>query len=833
MSKELSAAALPGRLLASGKVFRIDETGEVCFIKAVTFGPFPPGAFLGHEISDELDRIKNTLGANAIRFYEPPPIQWLVECADLGLFAFITIPWPQHIDFLSDRKVRRDIEIQVRDTTARYRNHPAVSGYFIGNEIEATMVRYLGPARVSRFLDSLIRIGREQHPEALFSYANYPTTEYLLPELQDFLAFNVYLEERQRLGRYLDRLQCLSGNLPVLISEFGVDSRNHGEQRQSEILAWHTTEVCKAGLAGTTIFSWSDLWFRGGKAVEDWDFGLTDRTGDPKPALDDVADQWRDIETPIDGAQIQWQPFFSIIICTCRGAALVGNALRSMEKLDYPNFEIIVVNDGNDEDVRDVVQPMDHVRHIGIPHGGLSQARNFGARAAKGEILVYTDDDCLVEPDWLNWLALAFDTPDQPACVGGPNIPPKARNSEEACVIAAPGGPAHVLFADRSAEHVPGCNLAVKRVAFDTIGGFNEDFRTAGDDVDFCWRLLDSGFRIGFHGAAFVWHLRRATFAAYLRQQIGYGRAEAMLKPIHPGRFGDLGGAVWDGAVYQGSMISLPRSSGVIYHGLHGYNPFQLIYPDNRTAISAAITHVVFVTLIVVLFLLGFLWKPLFLAAGFGAAATIFFTLQTAFRASLDRDFDSLSARLTVARLIFQQGLSRSYVRMMGSWRLLRPFGFVKNLFRSLRLYRFPPIGNSVVLKFWSEKGTGRDELHAAIRSLARWKRRIREDCTGRVDFEMGRGLFFRTDLITVTEYHEQKKRLTRAKLDFRLRPVLFFLGLAAVLLATRWIANSWWLPGGFLVLVFFEWILTALLQSHRVGQAARKIRLKQVGKVG
>jgi hypothetical protein len=90
---------------------------------------------------------------------------------------------------------------------------------------------------------------------------------------------------------------------------------------------------------------------------------------------------------------------------------------------------------------------------------------------------------------------------------------------------------------DVQAEHIPGCNMAFRTANLRAIGGFDPQFRTAGDDVDVCWRLQERGWTLGFNPAAVVWHHRRASLRAYWRQQVGYGRAEALLERKWPGKY--------------------------------------------------------------------------------------------------------------------------------------------------------------------------------------------------------------------------------------------------------------------------------------------------------
>lgn len=79
-----------------------------------------------------------------------------------------------------------------------------------------------------------------------------------------------------------------------------------------------------------------------------------------------------------------------------------------------------------------------------------------------------------------------------------------------------------MLENDQVAEHIPGCNMAFRRDALLEIHGFDYQYKKAGDDVDICWRLQQAGHWITFAPGAFVWHHRRQSPRAYLRQQAGY-----------------------------------------------------------------------------------------------------------------------------------------------------------------------------------------------------------------------------------------------------------------------------------------------------------------------
>ena len=205
---------------------------------------------------------------------------------------------------------------------------------------------------------------------------------------------------------------------------------------------------------------------------------------------------------------------------------------------------------------------------------GLSVARNTGIAAATGEIVAFTDADCRADEDWLYYLV--GDLLDgEFTGIGGPNLLPPDDSPVAAAVMASPGGPAHVMLTDRQAEHIPGCNMAFYKWSLEAIGGFDPIFTKAGDDVDICWRLQQAGDKIGFSPSAFVWHYRRSTVGAYLKQQQGYGEAEALLVRKHPENFNSLGGGIWRGRIYTSAKFGVEVQPPVIYHGLFGSAGFQ------------------------------------------------------------------------------------------------------------------------------------------------------------------------------------------------------------------------------------------------------------------
>src|SRR5262249_20172168 len=242
----------------------------------------------------------------------------------------------------------------------------------------------------------------------------------------------------------------------------------------------------------------------------------------------------------------------------------------------YPNYEIILVNDGSKDRTSEIARRFAKVRVIDTPNQGLSAARNVGLAEAIGEIVAYTDADTRVDRDWLTFLVQPFLTSDVVGS-GGPNVVPPDDPPMAQCIARAPGGPTHVLLDDRIAEHVPGVNMAFRREALLAIGGFNPIYLRAGDDVDVCWRLQARGWKIGFASSALVWHHHRASVSAYWRQQVGYGEGETWLMAHHPEKFLD-GRMLWRGRIY--SPLPFVRSlwGTKINAGVWGTAAFPSVY---------------------------------------------------------------------------------------------------------------------------------------------------------------------------------------------------------------------------------------------------------------
>ncbi|WP_407890205.1 glycosyltransferase [Scytonema sp. NUACC26] len=650
-----------------GKFFFIEE--RKFFLKGVSYGPFSTGThgkpFPEKPVVEKDFAMMAQLGVNCLRIYTVPP-NWLLDLAcAYGLRMLIGIPWSQHIAFLDSSAVQAEIRNCIASGVKACQNHPAAFAYLVGNEIPPDIVRWHGQRRVRAFVKELMAVAKDSDPETLVSYANYPCTEYLNIDFTDFLCFNVYLHQEKDFRRYLSRLHNLAGDKPLVLSEFGVDSIREGTQAQAEILSQKLSSSFEMGAAGTIIFSWTDEWFTGGYAIQDWAFGLVDAERNKKPAFDTVQQYYTGPLPPT----LPKYPKVSVVVCAYNAERTMDSCLASLKDLNYPNYEVIVVNDGSTDRTLEITQRYDYVRLISQENKGLSVARNVGITAATGEIVAFTDSDCMADPDWLTYLVAKFLSSNL-AAVGGPNLSPPEDSLVPACVAVSPGVPTHVLLSDEVAEHIAGCNMAFRREALQEIWGFDPQFRVAGDDVDLCWRLQDKGYTIGFSPAAIVWHFRRNTVDAYLKQQRGYGKAEALVYFKHPYRFNLLGQPSWLGRIYGDLSSYLRFGQPVIYSGVFGRGLFQTLYEPSSSLFSFLPLTLEWNVAAAIFFLSGLLSgdRPWLGAAMF--IISCIWCVAGALQARIDPRFQGVRARLLVALLIYLGPLVRSVERYR--WRIRR-----------------------------------------------------------------------------------------------------------------------------------------------------------------
>ena len=756
-----AAGSTPLRPTVDGKFFRLGDAKF--YVKGVTYGPFAPnrsGESFPEPSQASLDLAQiRQLGANVLRVYYFPP-RWFLDLAeDHGFKVLIDIPWPKHLCFLDSDQLRAQAVEAVRNAVSACKGHSAVFAYSVVNEIPAEIVRWSGASAIEKFIDHLVEAAKQIDPECLCTFANFPSTEFLNPERIDFVSFNVYLHESGALQGYLARLQMLADSKPLLLSELGMDSFREGEALKSRMLEEQLELVFRGGLAGAVVFSYTDDWFRGGMQIEDWAFGLTTRDRKPKDSFRAV----QSVFTRAPYLPLPAYPKVSVVVASYNGARTLEACLKSLKRLNYPDYEVILVDDGSSDETQSIVKKFPFVRNIRQENQGLSAARNRGIAAALGEIVAFTDSDCRADEDWLYYLVGDLQRTDYIG-MGGHNLLPPEDSPVAAVVMASPGGPAHVMLTDTEAEHIPGCNMAFYKAALDQIGGFDPVFRKAGDDVDMCWRLQQQGYKIGFSAAGFVWHYRRSTLRAYLNQQNGYGEAEALLLRKHPQYFNSAGRSRWAGRIYASSRMGLVLERSIIYHGLFGSAPFQHLYTPSPSHVWMLCTAPEYhVLLSVPLLVLSLLWPGLWPLALVSMLLSLAVCVVAAGQAHLPKNKRRVYSRPLIALLFFLQPLERGLARYRSQFRSRPRPAAPRPETRSVASEGFEP----ETIAFWSNGSADRLTFLSAL--LARFEKErwhVRSD-SGWTDYdvEILESRWARLRLTTATEFLDQGKLSLRCRL--------------------------------------------------------------------
>ncbi|HOW67770.1 MAG TPA: glycosyltransferase [Candidatus Paceibacterota bacterium] len=755
---------MPEPVSVDGKFFRAG--GKKYFPCGLAYGPLRPNA-AGEPFAapaatlEDFGRIRD-LGANLLRIYHVPPRWFLDMAADHGVRLLVDIPWNKEVCFLETAESRAEVRRSVRSTAKACAQHPAVFAISVVNEIRPDLVRWSGVWRVAQFIDALVAEVKTVAPQCLCTFGNYPPTEFLRSREIDFHCFNVYLHQQQPFENYLSRLQMIADGKPLLLGEIGIDSVREGQERQASILSWQIESAFRYGAAGVVVYSYTDEWFKDCREVSEWRFGVTTQERQPKPAYQAVQSKFR--QTPDFPAD--WFPRVSVVVASYNGAKTLKACLDSLQSLRYPDYEVILVDDGSMDNTPELARHYPKLRWLRHRQNlGLSEARNTGIAAATGEIVAFTDADCRADVDWLYHLVSAMRR-EQVIGIGGPNLLPPDDSCVASAVMLSPGGPAHVMLTDRRAEHIPGCNMAFYRWALLEIGGFDPQFRQAGDDVDICWRLQQAGFEIGFSPAGFVWHYRRSRVKDYLRQQYGYGEAEAMLVRKHPEFFNGIGGGLWRGRIYSPARVGVVFRPPRIYYGPFASGYFQSLYaipPVSGLMLLTTLEYHVLVTL--VLWMASTAFRALMPLAIISLGSSVAVCVMAAIQAEIPTKKRRFWSRPLVGLLFFLQPIVRGWARYHG--RLVQGPLPLKNRENLETLGSWDTSAAQATPAFWGNARLSRVQfLNAVVGGLRQEGWTIKTDTGwGEYDLEVVGDRWSRLQLASASEFHPGDKQLFRCRL--------------------------------------------------------------------
>jgi glycosyltransferase involved in cell wall biosynthesis len=209
----------------------------------------------------------------------------------------------------------------------------------------------------------------------------------------------------------------------------------------------------------------------------------------------------------------------SIIIPTFNGAARIGNCLDALLAQSLGReVEILVVNDGSTDGTAAVVGRYSGVRLITQANAGPAAARNRGAIEARGAILLFTDDDCVPMPDWLDAMLAPFADPE---VVGAKGIYRTRQRRLAARFVQIEYEDKYRLMAGLSnIDFIDTYSAGFVRERFLEMSGYDTSFPVAcAEDIELSYRMSARGWKMKFVPAAIVYHTHPETFSAYLKKK--------------------------------------------------------------------------------------------------------------------------------------------------------------------------------------------------------------------------------------------------------------------------------------------------------------------------
>ena len=235
-------------------------------------------------------------------------------------------------------------------------------------------------------------------------------------------------------------------------------------------------------------------------------------------------------------------PFVSVVVCTHDRTNFLQNSLPHLLKLNYPNYEVIVVDNApSTSETYDYIQAEYKenrlVRYVREDQAGLSWARNCGIRRAQAEYIAFTDDDASADPYWLAFLMQNFFGKEEVACVTGLAVPLEleheaqiwfeqfgglGRGFERLIFDMTENRGDHILYPYSVGQYGAGVNMIFNAEILRKLGGFIVQINQA-DDISIFVKIITNGYRIVYDPKGFVYHKHREDYKGLRKQIYNYG----------------------------------------------------------------------------------------------------------------------------------------------------------------------------------------------------------------------------------------------------------------------------------------------------------------------
>ena len=226
----------------------------------------------------------------------------------------------------------------------------------------------------------------------------------------------------------------------------------------------------------------------------------------------------------------------SIIIPTFNGASRIGHCLDSLiSQTCGLDAEILLIDDGSTDNIAEVVGRYPQVRLIQQSNAGPASARNRGAYEARGSILLFTDDDCVPEPNWLEAMLEPFSDPE---VVGAKGV---YRTHQEKLVArfvqVEYEDRYHLMLKHKTIDFVDTYSAAFLRDKFLELGGYDTSFPVAcAEDIELSYRMSARGWKMKFVPSAIVYHTHPDTLIWYLKKKYKFAFWRVLAVRKNPGK---------------------------------------------------------------------------------------------------------------------------------------------------------------------------------------------------------------------------------------------------------------------------------------------------------
>lgn len=325
-------------------------------------------------------------------------------------------------------------------------------------------------------------------------------------------------------------------------------------------------------------------------------------------------------------------PKVSVIIPVKNEERTIANTITSTLNLDYPDYEILLVDGGSEDQTLSAIKQIrgnphplhDKLKIIKTNDSTPSQGRNVGMRNSSGEIVAFIDGDCYVTKDWLK-NAVALLEKEDIGGVGGPSISCRGGNylsrrllDITSTFFASAGSTNFARYASvKEVENIPSCQAVYPKKVIEKAGLYSEDLRFC-EDVDLNHRIKKSGYRILFSPDVVVEHDWKVKgFGSLFRFMFGYGAGRAVASRRHHHLFSPLyvlpSIAIFSlffllllSLIFGGSFLSILGLLICSYSLIACFSAFLTAYQfkDRNLAVLAPIAYVT----IHVGYAIGFAW---------------------------------------------------------------------------------------------------------------------------------------------------------------------------------------------------------------------------------